>query len=181
MWQLKVKEIKGAWETKKFGFVRILNERKIGFWELVKIVSCVRRILFFQRTLDLDFLRDLYVGIEGGLEQNPSAYFVVDLLVGAPWLVAAFGTDFCNPRWRCTCKLGALKKILARFSHNFDKWVRNSEVPGRLNAERNQAANLQQGVNCMTWMRLQRFQNDDQGEVVSFGCNINLISSHDTN
>lgn len=44
--QLKVKEIKEAWETKKLGFVRILNGRKIVFGKLLKIVSCVRRILF---------------------------------------------------------------------------------------------------------------------------------------
>lgn len=38
---------------------------------------------YFQRTSDQDFLRDLDVWMEAGLERNPSAYFAVDLFVAS--------------------------------------------------------------------------------------------------
>lgn len=82
---------------------------------------------YFQRTLDQDFLRDLDVWMETGLEQNSSAYFVVDLFVASTMTFHnALSIDFCNPRPRRAEELEALKKVLARLSHDFDKWVRNT-------------------------------------------------------
>lgn len=53
---------------------------------------------YFQRSLDQDFLRDLDVWMEAGLEQNPSAYFVVDLfVVSTVTFHSALSVDFCNP------------------------------------------------------------------------------------
>lgn len=82
---------------------------------------------YFQRTLDQDFLRDLGVCMEAGLEQNSSAYFVVDLFVASTMtFCSALSTDFGNPRPRCVEELGAWKKVLVRLSPNFDKRVRNT-------------------------------------------------------
>lgn len=113
MWQLKVREIKEAWETKKLGFVRILNERKIVFGELVKIVSywkLYRRILFSKDSWPRLLERFGFVDI--GLGQNRPAYFAdAFFVVSMVALHRALSADSCNPRWGCTEELGALAEV----------------------------------------------------------------------
>lgn len=119
-----MKEIKGARETKKLGFVRILAERKIAFGELVKIVHCVRRILFPEDSRSAH-VEGFGCADGAGVEQNPSAPFAVGFGVS---IVSFCVMLRCVPGAKARGAVGALEKAW-RGPLSFGKWFRHSKVP----------------------------------------------------
>lgn len=174
MWQLKVKEIKEAWETKKLGFVRTLNKRNTVFGKLLKIVSCVRRIVFSE-----DFwpgLLERFGFVDGGWTRAESICLFCCCLFHCEYgcLAQSFDCRLLQYQVRMHKRIesldGSVMNVLVRLLQHSDKGVRNSKVPGGLNTEWKLVANLQE-ISSMAWV----ISSEDQGGIFSFGCSISLI------
>lgn len=129
MWQLKVKEIKEAWETKKLGFVRILNERKIAFGKLLKIVSywkLCQKDFIFQGLLARTFGE---IWICGGWTRTESICLFCCCLFCCECggLAQSFECRLLHPRRGCTEELGALAEVLVGLLHQSYKGLETAK------------------------------------------------------